>query len=49
MSTTGVWGVRDPRESTVERGRVSTEVMVNAAVAFIDRWNELRPPEVAVR
>ena len=49
MSTTGVWGVRDPRESTVERGRVSTEVMVNAAVAFIDRWNELRPPEVAAR
>jgi creatinine amidohydrolase len=49
MSTTGVWGVRDPRESTAERGRVSTEVMVNAAVAFIDRWNELRPPEVAAR
>ncbi len=49
MSTTGVWGERNPRESTVERGRVSTEVMVNAAVAFIARWNELRPPEVAAR
>ena len=49
MSTTGVWGERDLSESTVERGRISTEVMVNAAVAFINRWNELRPPEVAVR
>jgi len=49
MSTTGVWGVRHPDESTVERGRVSTEVMVNAAVAFIRRWNELRAPEVTAR
>jgi len=49
MSTTGVCGVRDPRESTVERGRVSTEVMVSAAVAVIERWNELRPPDVAAR
>jgi len=49
MSTTGVWGERELSESTVERGRISTEVMVNAAVAFINRWNELRPPEVAVR
>lgn len=49
MSTTGVWGVRHPAESTVERGRVSTEMMVNAAVAFIERWNELRPPEVTRR
>ncbi|MCG8466896.1 MAG: creatininase family protein [Gemmatimonadetes bacterium] len=43
MSSTGVWGSRDPREATVERGRISTEVFVDAAVAFIDRWNELRP------
>jgi len=49
MSTTGVWGVRDPRESTVEAGRVATEAMVDAAVAFIARWNELRPPEVRRR
>ena len=49
MSTTGVWGVRHPRESTVERGRIATEVMVNAAVAFIARWNELRAPEVVPR
>ena len=44
MSSTGVWGVRDPKESTVERGRAATESMVTAAVGFIERWNELRPP-----
>jgi len=44
MSSTGSWGVRDPAEGTVERGRISTEVYVDAAVAFIERWNELRPP-----
>ena len=44
MSTTGVWGVRDPAESTAERGRRETEAFVEAAVAFIERWNELRPP-----
>ncbi|MCH2469294.1 MAG: creatininase family protein [Gemmatimonadetes bacterium] len=44
MSTTGVWGVRDPAEATLERGRVSAESFVDAAVAFIERWNELRPP-----
>lgn len=41
MSTTGVWGERDPAESTVERGREDTERLVEAAVRFIDRWNEL--------
>jgi creatinine amidohydrolase len=44
MSTTGVWGVRNPAEATLERGRVGTEAGVAAAVAFIERWNELRPP-----
>jgi creatinine amidohydrolase len=44
MSTTGVWGVRDPAEATAERGRAEVEAMVDAAVAFIERWNELRPP-----
>ena len=44
MSSTGVWGVRDPKESSVERGRAATESMVTAAVGFIERWNELRPP-----
>jgi creatinine amidohydrolase len=43
MSTTGVWGVRDPREATAARGAASSTSNVNAAVKFIDRWNELRP------
>ena len=41
---TGKGTVRDPAEGTLERGRISTEVFVDAAVAFIARWNELRPP-----
>ena len=49
MSTTGVWGIRDPAESTVERGRRATESFVSAAIAFIARWNELRPPGTTVR
>ena len=44
MSTTGVWGERDPAEASAERGRIMTESFVDAAVAFIERWNELRPP-----
>lgn len=44
MSTTGVWGERDPALATLERGRATTESFVDAAVAFIERWNELRPP-----
>ncbi len=44
MSTTGVWSLRNPNEATVERGRDAAERFVDAAVAFIDRWNELRPP-----
>jgi len=44
MSTTGVWGVLDPAEASLERGRIATEAFVDAAVAFIERWNELRPP-----
>jgi creatinine amidohydrolase/Fe(II)-dependent formamide hydrolase-like protein len=43
MSTTGVWGVRDPKEATLEQGRIETEVYVDAAVEFIERWKELRP------
>ena len=46
MSTTGVWGIRDPAEATLERGRISAESFVDAAVAFIARWNELRPPGI---
>ena len=44
MTSTGVWGARDPAEATVERGRAMTERSVEAAVRFIERWNELRPP-----
>ena len=44
MTTTGVWSERDPKDATVERGRDAAERFVDAAVAFIERWNELRPP-----
>jgi creatinine amidohydrolase len=47
MSTTGVWSVRDPREATTDQGRLMTEDFVQAAVRFIERWNELRPPGTA--
>ena len=43
MSSTGVWGVRDPGEGTLERGRRDTLRFVDAAVGFIERWKELRP------
>ena len=43
MSTTGVWSVRDPKEARLEDGRAETEVFVDAAVQFIERWKELRP------
>jgi len=41
MSTTGVWGERDPSEGSVARGEAETRRSVDAAVRFIDRWNEL--------
>ena len=40
MSTTGVWGERDPREGSAARGEDETKKTVDAAVMFIDRWNE---------
>lgn len=43
LSTTGVWGERDPREASAERGRRTAERFLDAAVAFVERWNELRP------
>ena len=45
ITDTGVWSVRDLEESSVERGRRGTEAFVEAAVAFIERWKELRPME----
>lgn len=44
LSSTGVWSVLDPSLATAERGRANAEAFVEAAVAFINRWNELRPP-----
>lgn len=41
MSSTGVWGERDPREGSAARGEEAARRMVDAAVQFIDRWNEL--------
>ena len=43
MSTTGVWGERDPKESTAQRGKDIIDRQLNAAVKFIDKWNELVP------
>lgn len=43
MSTTGVWGLRDPRDGSAEQGRTGTERFVDGAVQFIERWKELRP------
>jgi len=40
MSTTGVWGERDPKEGSAARGEDATSKSVNAAVRFIDRWDE---------
>lgn len=44
MTDTGTWGLRDPKEATVEAGRRETENFVQAAARFIERWNQLRPP-----
>lgn len=44
MSSTGVWGTRDPAEATAARGERETLRSVRAAVKFIDRWNELVSP-----
>jgi creatinine amidohydrolase len=41
MSSTGVWGERDPREGSAERGADQMRRTLDAAVKFIDRWNEL--------
>ena len=43
MTETGVWSTRDVRAATAERGRDETDTFVSAAVAFIERWKQLRP------
>ncbi|MED5421603.1 MAG: creatininase family protein, partial [Pseudomonadota bacterium] len=40
MSTTGVWGERDPADGTATRGEDQMRRTIAAAVQFIDRWNE---------
>ena len=40
MSAKGVWGERDPKEGSAKRGQDATRKTVDAAVKFIDRWNE---------
>ena len=42
MSSTGVWGTRDPADSSAERGKAETDRIVQAAIRFIDRWNALQ-------
>ena len=44
MSSTGVWSARDIGDATAEQGRQESEDFVQAAVRFIERWNELRRP-----
>ncbi len=43
MTATGVWSARDVQAASAERGRADTDAWVNAAVAFIERWKQLRP------
>jgi creatinine amidohydrolase len=43
MTATGVWSARDVQTATAERGRADVEARVAAAVAFIERWKQLRP------
>jgi creatinine amidohydrolase len=41
MSSTGVWGERDPKEGSAAQGADDTRRTIAAAVKFIDRWNQL--------
>jgi creatinine amidohydrolase len=43
MSDTGAWSVLDPKTATADIGRRANEAFVSSAVAFINRWKELRP------
>lgn len=46
MTDTGVWSELDPATATAARGREDSEKFVNAAVAFIEKWQALRPIDV---
>ncbi|WP_165748873.1 creatininase family protein [Cellulophaga sp. Z1A5H] len=41
MTKTGVWGELNPKTATVERGAININNTVQAAVKFIDKWNDL--------
>ncbi|WP_282116953.1 creatininase family protein [Cellulophaga baltica] len=41
MTKTGVWGELNPKKATVERGAKNINNTVQAAVKFIDKWNDL--------
>jgi creatinine amidohydrolase len=43
MTETGVWSSLDPKLATAQKGHDETEMFVNAAVQFIDKWKTLRP------
>ena len=43
MSSTGVWGIGDLKQSSAETGRREAEGFVDAAVQFIEKWKTLRP------
>jgi creatinine amidohydrolase len=43
MTETGVWSALDVKTATAARGRDETEASVKSAVAFIERWKQLRP------
>jgi creatinine amidohydrolase len=43
MTVAGVWSARDVKAASAERGRDDVDAWVSAAVAFIERWKQLRP------
>lgn len=43
MTETGVWSTLDVKTATAARGRDETDASVASAVAFIERWKQLRP------
>ncbi len=42
LSSNGVWSLRDPRAANAEIGKTMVQGMVDAAVRFIEAWNQTR-------
>jgi creatinine amidohydrolase/Fe(II)-dependent formamide hydrolase-like protein len=40
LSSNGVWSFNDPKEATVEQGKKEVEMIVDAAVKFIEAWKK---------